>query len=107
MKRNLKLVTGAIGAYAVIVVLLTVVESGADGASIRSIWDAIWYSVITLTTVGYGDLSPVTGVGRVLGIILAHSGSVQSGRFIRRDQCLHPHNRRAVSADSETSQKQG
>ena len=71
MKRNLKLVTGAIGAYAVIVVLLTVVESGADGASIRSIWDAIWYSVITLTTVGYGDLSPVTGVGRVLGIILA------------------------------------
>ena len=37
MKRNLKLVTGAIGAYAVIVVLLTVVESGADGASIRSI----------------------------------------------------------------------
>ena len=71
MKRNLKLVTGAICAYAVIVVLLTVVESGADGASIRSIWDAIWYSVITLTTVGYGDLSPVTGVGRVLGIILA------------------------------------
>ena len=71
MKRNLKLVTGAIGAYAVIVVLLTVVESGADGASIRTIWDAIWYSLITLTTVGYGDLSPVTGVGRVLGIILA------------------------------------
>ena len=71
MKRNLKLVAGAIGAYAVIVVLLTVVESGADGASIRTIWDAIWYSLITLTTVGYGDLSPVTGAGRVLGIILA------------------------------------
>ena len=71
MKRNLKLVAGAIGAYAVIVVLLTLVESGADGSSIRTIWDAIWYSVITLTTVGYGDLSPVTGTGRVLGTILA------------------------------------
>lgn len=71
MKRNLKLVTGAISAYIVIVVLLTLVESGADGSSIRTIWDAIWYSVITLTTVGYGDLSPVTGTGRVLGIILA------------------------------------
>ena len=71
MKRNLKLVGGAIGAYAVIVILLTVVESGADGSSIKTIWDAIWYSLITLTTVGYGDLSPVTGAGRVLGIILA------------------------------------
>ena len=57
MKRNLKMVGGAIGAYAVIVILLTVVESGADGSSIKSIWDAIWYSLITLTTVGYGDLS--------------------------------------------------
>ena len=63
MKRNLKLVGGAIGAYAVIVILLTVVESGADGSSIKTIWDAIWYSLITLTTVGYGDLSPVTGAG--------------------------------------------
>ena len=71
MKRNLKLVGGALGAYAVIVILLTLVESGADGASIRTVWDAIWYSLITLTTVGYGDLSPVTGAGRVLGIILA------------------------------------
>ena len=51
MKRNLKLVAGAIGAYAVIVVLLTLVESGADGSSISTIGDAIWYSVIALTTV--------------------------------------------------------
>ena len=102
MKRNLKLVAGAIGAYAVIVVLLTVVESGADGASIRTIWDAIWYSLITLTTVGYGDLSPVTGAGRVLGIILALcSLGVLSAVISVSIRII------AVSADSETVQKQG
>ena len=100
MKRNLKMVGGAIGAYAVIVILLTVVESGADGSSIKSIWDAIWYSLITLTTVGYGDNRSRQSSGD-------HSGTVQSGRFIRRDQRLYPHNRRAVSADGEASQKQG
>lgn len=71
MKRNLKFVLGSIAAYAVILILLTAVESGAEGASIRNLWDALWYSVITLTTVGYGDLSPVTNAGRILGIILA------------------------------------
>lgn len=71
MKRNLKIVLGALGAYLVILILLTLVESGAEGSTIKNIWDALWYSVITLTTVGYGDMSPVTGTGRVLGIILA------------------------------------
>lgn len=71
MKRNLKYIAGALTAYVIILILLTIVESGAEGATIRTIWDAIWYSVVTLTTVGYGDLSPVTGIGRVLGIVLA------------------------------------
>lgn len=33
-------------------------------------WDnALWYSFVTITTVGYGDLSPVTTGGRIVGII--------------------------------------
>lgn len=32
--------------------------------------DALWWSFVTATTVGYGDLSPVTGVGRVIAAIL-------------------------------------
>ena len=71
MNRNTKLMLKTLFVFAVIIVLLTIVEYRAEGSTIRSIWDAIWYSLITLTTVGYGDKAPVTPVGRILGIMLA------------------------------------
>lgn len=36
----------------------------------KSFGDAIWWSIVTTTTVGYGDISPVTTAGRVIAIIL-------------------------------------
>ncbi len=73
MKKNARLILIALVIYIVILGLLLLVESGAPDATIHNIWDAVWYSLITLTTVGYGDLSPVTGVGRALGLIFALS----------------------------------
>ena len=70
-KRNIRIAVGIIAAYAAVIVLLLIAESGAPDSSINSVGDAIWYSIITLTTVGYGDISPVTPVGKVLGVILA------------------------------------
>ena len=71
MKKSLKLILGALCAYVLLLILLLAAEARAPGASIRSFGDAIWYSLITMTTVGYGDLSPVTPLGRVLGILFA------------------------------------
>ena len=57
--------------YLLLLFLLLSAEARSPDASIRSFWDAVWFSLITMTTVGYGDLSPVTPGGRVLGLIFA------------------------------------
>jgi voltage-gated potassium channel len=43
------------------------VEQGTEAPSIDSLGDAFWFSVVTMTTVGYGDLYPTTTIGRALG----------------------------------------
>ncbi len=71
MKKSLRIILCTLAAYVVLLFLLVAAESRDPSASIRSIWDAVWYSLITMTTVGYGDLSPVTPLGRILGLIFA------------------------------------
>ena len=56
--------------YFLLIWALVYVEKDAPGANITSLWDGLWYSVVTLTTVGYGDYYPVTSVGKVLGLSL-------------------------------------
>ena len=73
MKKHGKLLAAALGVYVLLLILLVATEAKAPDANIRNVWDAIWYSLITMTTVGYGDLSPVTPAGRVLGLIFALS----------------------------------
>jgi voltage-gated potassium channel len=50
------------------------VEREAPGGNIRSLGDAVWWSFTTMTTVGYGDHSPTTGLGRILAVGLMLSG---------------------------------
>ncbi len=45
-------------------------EYSNSNGSIKTLFDAFWYSIVTLTTVGYGDLYPVTVPGKVVGLIL-------------------------------------
>jgi voltage-gated potassium channel len=49
-------------------------EHHAQPEVFRSIPAAMWWSVQTLTTVGYGDMYPVTPVGRLLGTVIALVG---------------------------------
>ncbi|MFI6939964.1 potassium channel family protein [Streptomyces sp. NPDC050418] len=43
-------------------------ERLAPGANIRTFGDAVWWTCTTLSTVGYGDKAPVTGVGRLVAV---------------------------------------
>jgi voltage-gated potassium channel len=57
----------AIGVYLFLLFGLMAAEREVPGAKIDSLPDALWYSIVTLTTVGYGDAYPVTPVGRAIG----------------------------------------
>lgn len=43
------------------------VEQNAPGANITSASDSLWYTIVTISTVGYGDQYPVTDAGRLIG----------------------------------------
>ena len=43
-------------------------EEHAPGANITTASDALWYTIVTISTVGYGDYYPVTNPGRIAGV---------------------------------------
>ena len=50
------------------------VEHAAQPEAFRNAFSGIWWSVSTVFTVGYGDIYPVTVLGRVLGVIITFLG---------------------------------
>jgi voltage-gated potassium channel len=68
------------------------IESRAPNTHIKTFLDALWWCIATVTTVGYGDITPVTIVGRVVALIYMFFGiamislvlSIISNRFRKR-----------------------
>ncbi|WP_275316908.1 ion transporter [Tenacibaculum bernardetii] len=69
-------------------------ENEVQPEKFENIGQAMWWSVATLTTVGYGDVYPITGVGKFLSAIIALIGigfvalptGILSSAFIERVQ---------------------
>ena len=83
---------------AAILTLTAVVLGGAAEyaaeTEFENLWDGVWWAVVTVTTVGYGDLTPYTVGGRVVGIVLMFVGisflslltAAIASRFVRDER---------------------
>ena len=49
-------------------------ESHSADANITTGGDALWWAIVTITTVGYGEFFPVTAAGRVTGVFVMFAG---------------------------------
>lgn len=81
MKRCLFLALGC-GGYLALLQLLIYIESFSENPSITNMGEAIWFSLVTLTTVGYGDRFPTTLGGRIIGILFLLSSTGLLAFFI-------------------------
>lgn len=76
-----------VGFFALVVLFVSAAamhefEREAQPEKFGSLSDSLWWSFVTLTTVGYGDLSPVTGAGRAVAVVTMLVGIGILGTFI-------------------------
>ena len=73
-KRLSELAVKLFGYTAIFIIMFALaiysVESSESGAMIRDLPTAYWWTFTTLATVGYGDVYPVTGIGRVIAVVV-------------------------------------
>jgi voltage-gated potassium channel len=79
---------GALTTVSVLAVILIIFSSISvlqfetePTSNIKTAEDALWWSYVTITTVGYGDKFPVTTGGRIIGVLLMTAGVGLFGTF--------------------------
>ncbi|TVR37568.1 MAG: potassium channel protein [Cryomorphaceae bacterium] len=66
----------------VIVCSVAVLYVEKDTGNIRTADEALWWTFVSITTVGYGDFYPTTGLGRILSVVLIFNGLVAFGTVL-------------------------
>lgn len=98
LQREREFSSGAVFRFVALLTTLVVVLAGAvealvDSKDFPSVWDGIWWAVVTVTTVGYGDLTPKSVEGRVVALVVMLFGigflsvltATIASRFVQTD----------------------
>ena len=85
-------------------VIMYSVESEAQPDAFGNAFSALWWAVATLTTVGYGDIYPITVIGKILsaiiallgiGLVAVPTGIISSGFIEKIDDPESDHNHKS------------
>ncbi|NVO01811.1 MAG: NAD-binding protein [Bacteroidetes bacterium] len=68
--------------FITLVLLLFYFERDQPQTKITNLFDAIWFSIVTITTVGYGDVYPVTVAGRIIGVLIVLTSFLTMGYMV-------------------------
>ena len=60
-------------------VLELFLEASEDSSRIKSLFESLWFSIVTITTVGYGDVSPISPWGKLAAVVIMIIGVVYVG----------------------------
>jgi voltage-gated potassium channel len=75
-------------------VIAGAIQATVDTGDFKTFWDGVWWAVVTVTTVGYGDVYPTTVAGRLvaIGLMLVGVGFLAvltatiASRFVKEDR---------------------
>lgn len=70
--------------YLSLLVILVYSERAVEGSTIHNFWNAIWYLLVTISTIGYGDYYPISPVGKVVGVVFVFSSIAVMGYLISK-----------------------
>ena len=107
---SVRLAAGVIAtAIAVVVVVAGVLMRVLDHKEYGSIWVGLWWAIQTVTTVGYGDVTPHKAVGRVVASVVMLEGiaflavitAAITSTFVRRASLEHE---REEAAEAESAE---
>jgi len=75
-------------------------ESGQANPSVVTFADSVYFTIVTLTTVGFGDITPMTQLGKLFTVLMILSGVVlipwQAGRLVRLLLSAEAHKKHVV-----------
>lgn len=80
-----------------------IVESGVPDTKMPTLGDALWWSMVTVATVGYGDVVPITLEGRVIGVFLMITGVATFAMVTSRLGAAFLHSKSKKSATVRSS----